>query len=124
MPTADEHRGISQRNEKVFNEIGGVDAAASDWAITVLFYAAHHELSALIRDRGLPVPDDHREMKSTLRGQGLDELAVIHATLLSRSHRARYSGRRYTKDALQDSLGLLHELRVKIAELPEEPPAS
>ncbi len=119
MPSAEEHRRISQRNEAFFEQIGGVDALASDWAMTVLFYATHHELAALIRERNLDVPEDHRDMKRVLRDQGWNDLAITHATLLSRSHRARYKGSRYLKTALEDSRRLLHELRVKIAELPE-----
>jgi hypothetical protein len=116
MPTAEEHRAISRRNERFFDSI--VDSEWPDWAMTVLFYAALHELAALARERNLPFPENHKEMKTVLRNEGWQDLATRYAVLLSRSYRARYKGLRYSRDALIETRDLLHQLRVDIAELP------
>jgi hypothetical protein len=120
MPTAEDHREISRRNERFYESIGGPEAAWSDWAVTILFYAALHDLTALAIERNLPLPEKHKDMKDVLRVRGWEALATGYATLLSRSWRARYKGSRYKKEAVEESHVLLQQLRVEIAELPDE----
>jgi hypothetical protein len=113
------HRRIAERNERLFKHLRE-RGKWSDWAETALFYAAHHEVMALLTEHGIVLKETkHGEMTRTLREKGWPEMARIHGALLGRSYRARYFGGESKDEALQDSYEQFLELRKLIAAVPE-----
>lgn len=115
---ADRHRSISSRNLKCYEHLRS-KPQWSDWAMTVLFYVAHHELMAFLADQGERQPGKHGEMKDALKRPEWKHLADIHSTLLGYSHRARYFGGRFHGNQLDDAYNEVVKLQEAIAAIPK-----
>jgi hypothetical protein len=50
-PSPKDHREWATRNEEFYSQqLGGCDAKQADWGLTVLFYAAVHEVQAFLKE--------------------------------------------------------------------------
>jgi len=81
VPSAADHRSIAARNEAFYRDLCGQEPMRGDWAMTVLFYIAVHEVQAVIvknrwyvKVHGRPkVPDDHGQ-RLTAIGENCPEI--------------------------------------------------
>jgi hypothetical protein len=125
MPSADEHRRWAQQNEEVYAEIGGRGARRADWALTILFYAAVHEIKAFFVDHPTEaraiygrLPKTHGEIKETLRKNvQWRSLAAFYEQFLSWSKKTRYHCHMPREQELQFAERQLREIRAEIARL-------
>lgn len=121
-PSAAHHRRVAARNLRLSIHLDA-HPEWSDWAETSIFYAAHHEVMALFRERDIVMPEKkHGQMTRLLRDEGWPEMAKIHGALLGRSYRARYHGGNSTRAALDDSRQQLATLKELIYALPPPTP--
>lgn len=123
MPAAATHREWAKRNKELFDYIGGAASHWSDWSMTLLFYAAVHEVSAFLVDNaatvqaaGLALPSNHAERKAVLR-KCWPQLATYYEPLEQRSWGARYKCRRFGENEIKIGEKLLEGLRKEIAKL-------
>ncbi len=122
MPSANAHSEQASYNEDVYRELGGVGAVRSDWALTVLFYVAVHEIQAfLVRQGAHPPPGrgwDHTARKSVLRANpDWQQLGALLERFLDQSARARYECWRPATKDLQLAEVLLQLIRDEITQL-------
>jgi hypothetical protein len=98
VASASRHREWAARNEAIYKDVRQLHPEWSDWAITILFYAALHELKAVFIDakphfqaQNLAIPQTHAEIKAALRTHPpWKVLAAHYGSFLGWSKRARY----------------------------------
>ena len=97
MASAKRHREKAAENEVLYQELKAGSPARPDWALTVLFYAAVHEIIAFLRVNQTTVdsygafPKRHSEVISLLSDHApWSPLADQYKTFLIWSSRARY----------------------------------
>lgn len=54
MPSVDDHREWAGRAETVSTSIGGTQSKWPEWVVTTRFYAALHEVEAMLVETGTP----------------------------------------------------------------------
>ena len=123
MPSADRHREWAKRNRDVYDHIGGAASYWGDWAITLLFYSAVHEISAFLTEHvsdlqaaGFQAPTNHKERKLILRTLW-PSLAMLYEPLEQRSWGARYHCRVFAETEIKLGEGLLKKLQAEIKSL-------
>ena len=93
MPSAADHSEWASRNEKLFSELGASSGNWPDWCMTLLFYAALHEImSTLTAQRSalaISLPRTHADRRGLLR-QRWPDIATTYDALYGWSRRARY----------------------------------
>jgi hypothetical protein len=119
VPHPKKHREQAKHNEALYEELGGAKSRFPDWSLTILFYAAAHEIQAFIVQTGTTNrPSSHAERLKFLRASGIySRLAQLYETLLDRSMETRYEGYRPTEAELLEAEALLAETRSEIAKL-------
>ncbi len=102
MPSAADHIIQAQHNEKFFHVTD--KSAYSDWAMTVLYYAALHYVDAFLARVGMVDPGGHdvRDQEVHHRAE-LRPVIKPYFRLKSRSRTARYYCGRFTLAELQRS---------------------
>lgn len=97
MPSASEHEEQAASNEDHYRELGGDAAVRSDWAMTVLYYAAVQHIQALIVRKGWKVkykgklrfPAEHGERLQVIHRE-CQQIEADFRTLKGWSEDARY----------------------------------
>jgi uncharacterized protein (UPF0332 family) len=113
--SAAEHQSWAQRNKAFYNHIGGSHSEWPDWAMSVLFYAAVHEIQAALVVSGSR-PRDHTERMAMLR-EKWPSLGTLYDTLFTRSKQARYLCHRPSQAELALAEAALTQVRGEIAKL-------
>jgi hypothetical protein len=123
MPSANKHREWAKRTEELYDYIGGAASYWGEWAATLLFYAALHEIQAFLVDQtsvldqhGLTVPDTHHDRKSVLRKLWPD-LAAYYQSLERRSRSARYGCKAFSETEIKFAHVALTGTRTEIERL-------
>lgn len=95
MPDTGVHLNQAEHNERFF---GSFDRTTySDWAITVLFYAALHYVDAFLAHAGIPYPGAHRTRDGLVNSvTQLRTISSEYLRLKNRSSSARYYASRFT----------------------------
>jgi hypothetical protein len=87
VPTSAEHLAWAENNEKIF---GSIRKKWPDWAATLLFYVAVHEVQALILDNTAERPHSHEDRNNVIKKQWLSTVWPPYAHLRQLSREARY----------------------------------
>jgi hypothetical protein len=101
MPTREEHLRKARHNEQFY---ATVDAAAySDWAITVIFYAALHYVDAFLARIGGGInPGAHDVREGWVQREAqLRPIAFQYMRLKNRSRNARYAAVHFTPEEVR-----------------------
>ena len=77
-PTSAEHEAWAKENERKFNAIR---TKWPDWAATMLFYVAVHEVQALILDMTGERPENHTERNKLIRKHWRGSVSVDHMSI-------------------------------------------
>jgi hypothetical protein len=125
VPSASDHEEQASQNEAFFKDLGGKDAARSDWAMTALFYTALHEIQALairkgwrVRHRaGLRFPEDHNERLQVIATH-LAPIEAEYRSLKDWSEHARYRCGTFTSAQLALAEGTLKTIRTHLKTVP------
>ena len=125
MPSASDHEQQAARNEKFYKDtLGGADTQFPDWAMTVLFYTAVHDVQAFLqrkradlRARGVPrLPRRHHDRQALLHNFW-PTLELCYTNLKDWSEDARYDCGKFSKAQLQLAERELRNLRNEIKRL-------
>ena len=119
MPTAAEHHAWALQNETFYNELGGCQSQQPDWAMTVLYYVALHEIEAALVSDGCRV-HSHEERKAKMQ-QKWPILRRWHDHLYQHSRDARYRCRRPSQKDLTLAEAALRGVRDEIAKITPRP---
>lgn len=119
--TPAEHYDQAQRNEELYNELGGSRSKRPEWAVTVLFYVAVHEVEAMFRKRRWLGSADHYERRQRIQGLSSD-LATAYDSLEDMSRQARYECVRHSEARIALAEISLSIVRREIAKLGAGPP--
>jgi hypothetical protein len=87
--TAADHHAQAQRNQAFYEQIGGSNSSTPEWAVTVLFYIAVHELEAALLACGEPRSKDHTTRRTGVR-QRVTGASPGFEQLYQMSNEARY----------------------------------
>lgn len=126
VPTADEHRAQAAANRDFYDEIGGANSARPDWALTVLFYAAVHEIAAFLYDQRptvigngckWPVTGHPDRITALTKHAPWNRLAVYYRDFYNWSRRTRYECEQPDSARLQKMEELLERIKDEIAAL-------
>ena len=126
MPTADEHRAQASANREFYEEIGGARSARPDWALTVLFYSAVHEIAALLADQratvigmGAKWPVKHHGDRMDVLGKHgpWNRLGTHYSHFYGWSVKTRYDCEKPDEARLRKMEGVLQAIRDGIAAL-------
>jgi hypothetical protein len=98
VPSASQHRAWAIQNVGVYRALRADLSPWRDWALTVLFYVAVHDLKAFFAAnrgyfsaQGKKLPETHGELKAALRkNPAWKPLAKHYEGLLGKSKRTRY----------------------------------
>jgi hypothetical protein len=123
--SAARHKRIATSNEAFYRSIGGNACAHTDWAMTVLFYVALHEIQCFLHTRTttltqnqLPVPASHRDRKDVLRRiTPWQTVAAMYDQFYGWSKRTRYAGWQPSAFELNVAEANLSLLRGELASL-------
>ena len=108
-----DHHEQSEHNWRFYESIGGKEAFYSDWAMTVVFYAAVHIVQEFLLSKARK-PVTHVERQNELRRMHLDQAADTYEELYEASRRTRYD----CEKVPQERLSHYEELaKVKLPEL-------
>jgi hypothetical protein len=116
VATAERHREWAASNEALYHALDR--SKWPDWAVTIIFYAVLHEVSAFLKDEIDYVPGSHKEMKKTLtRRSEWDRLLQFYEGAQDDSNKTRY--RCYMPREMEVDLAAarLHGVRAEIEEL-------
>jgi hypothetical protein len=126
VPTADEHRAQAAENLAFYNEIGGVASARKDWALTILFYAAVHEVAAFLADQkgaviGMgqkwPVTGHPDRITVLTKKVFWNRLATYYRNFYDWSRRTRYDCEIPDEERVRKMEDLLQRIKDEIAAL-------
>jgi uncharacterized protein (UPF0332 family) len=113
--SAAEHQSWAQQNEAFYRHIGGNHSQWPDWAMSVLFYTAVHEIQAALVASGSR-PRNHESRMVTLR-EKWPTLGTLYETLFDRSKRVRYLCNRPSQMELALAEAALTQVRAEITKL-------
>jgi uncharacterized protein (UPF0332 family) len=99
LPSVTDHSEQELRNWKFYERIDGQKAVYSEWAMTIIFYAAVHKVQACLEQMGRN-PRDHAARQMELRAAGKKSAADTYLQLYNASRDARYQCHRYTQQNL------------------------
>jgi hypothetical protein len=126
VPSARKHRQQAADNEDFYRRVlGGASASRSDWAMTLIFYTAVHDVQALIvrknwlvRDHGqLQLPETHGQRLMALH-RYCPQVEADYRTLKTWSEGARYDCQTYSATDLQAAERVLASLQGKLKAVP------
>jgi hypothetical protein len=125
VPSAKDHEEQAAKNRAFFKDLGGTGAKHSDWAITALFYAAVHDVQALIVSKGWRYIDDqgkswiprtHTERLSVIKRE-CKHLRADFESLKDWSEAARYECETFLQAQLKLAESVLSGLKAEIDKL-------
>ncbi|MGI8887010.1 MAG: hypothetical protein ACR2G9_08860 [Gaiellaceae bacterium] len=111
-PTSAQHLAWAEQNEKIFNAIR---AKWPDWAATLLFYVAVHEVQALIVDAASERPETHKERNILIRKHWRGTVWGPYEHLSQLSRNARYDCHTPTVGELNNAVLALTKFRMAVA---------
>jgi hypothetical protein len=126
VPTAEQHRAQVAANRELYDEIGGRRSAHPDWALTILFYAAVHEIAALlVEKRGTVIGSGYAWPVTThgdrygvlVKHTPWNRLATYYDNFYRWSRRTRYDCEMPDEDRLRKMEDVLERIREEIAAL-------
>lgn len=115
MPSAAEHHTWAQQNEAFYTHLGGSQSQYPDWAMTVIFYVALHEIEAALVAKGSRVYS-HEQRKAKLASKW-PVIRQWHDFLYTRSRDARYRCQSFSANDLALAETALASIRAEIAKL-------
>jgi len=95
MRSFGEHQAQETRNWEFYGRIDGQKAKHSEWAMTVIFYAAVHHTTAFLAGKGRRV-GSHADRQRQLRLLKKDDAADTYEQLFQASRKARYECQQFT----------------------------
>lgn len=110
-PTSAQHLAWAKQNEKVFNSIR---AKWPDWAATLLFYVAVHEVQALILDMTGERPETHTDRNLLIRRRWRRSVWEPYEHLMQLSRDARYECHKPTDGQMNDAVLALTKFRIAV----------
>jgi len=124
VPTAEQHEAQAAANREFYDAIGGADSEQPDWALTILFYAAVHEIGVLFANNRATIigyrlkwpPETHSERKEVLRTHvPWNRLASHYGHFESWSRKTRYDCVRPDRERLLKMEAVLQLIKDEIA---------
>jgi hypothetical protein len=125
MASAAAHEQQASRNRDFYKEIGGRNTPWPEWALAALFYAAVHEVQALIvrknwrlqrKDGPSRFPSDHNERLRVIKRE-CPQIETDYRSLKQWSEDARYECRPFSPGNVQLAKAVLDRITVELAKI-------